>query len=100
MLFLTTTAIDVDEELVNRCLVLTINESREQTRAIQQRQRARRTLAGFIAQSEAEALHRLHQGLAAFVVRYLEWLRVHNYSASTIENREVYLGYFVIWCTE
>ena len=35
MLFLTTTAIDVDEELVNRCLVLTINESREQTRAIQ-----------------------------------------------------------------
>ena len=32
MLFLTTTAIDVDEELVNRCLVLTINESREQTR--------------------------------------------------------------------
>jgi integrase/recombinase XerD len=40
------------------------------------------------------------QGLAAFVVRYLEWLAVHNYSASTIENREVYLGYFVIWCTE
>ena len=40
------------------------------------------------------------QGLAAFAVRYLEWLRVHNYSASTIENREVYLGYFVIWCTE
>ncbi len=32
MLFLTTTAIDVEEELVNRCLVLTINESREQTR--------------------------------------------------------------------
>ena len=56
MLFLTTTAIDVDEELVNRCLVLTINESREQTRAIQQRQRARRTLAGLIAQSEAEAV--------------------------------------------
>ncbi len=31
MLMLTTTAIDVDEELLNRCLVLTINESREQT---------------------------------------------------------------------
>jgi hypothetical protein len=29
MLFLTTTAIDVGEELVNRCLVLTINESRD-----------------------------------------------------------------------
>jgi DNA primase catalytic core len=61
MLFLTTTAIDVDEELVNRCLVLTINESREQTRLIQQRQRARRTLAGLMSQSEAEAITQLHQ---------------------------------------
>ena len=61
MLFLTTTAIDVDEELINRCLVLTINESREQTRLIQQRQRARRTLAGLMAQSEAEAITQLHQ---------------------------------------
>jgi DNA primase len=61
MLFLTTTAIDVDEELVNRCLVLTINESREQTRAIQVRQRSRRTLAGLLAQSESEATRRLHQ---------------------------------------
>ena len=40
MLFLTTTAIDIDEELLNRCLVLTIDESREQTAAIQARQRA------------------------------------------------------------
>jgi len=31
MLFLTTTAIDIDEELMNRCIVLTVNESREQT---------------------------------------------------------------------
>jgi DNA primase len=61
MLFLTTTAIDVDEELVNRCLVLTINESREQTRAIQARQRSRRTLAGLIGQSEAHAVTQLHQ---------------------------------------
>jgi DNA primase catalytic core len=61
MLFLTTTAIDVDEELVNRCLVLTINESREQTRLIQQRQRSRRTLAGLLAQGEADTLTQLHQ---------------------------------------
>lgn len=40
------------------------------------------------------------QGLAAFVMRYLEWLRVHNYAEPTLENREVYLGYFVAWCTE
>jgi DNA primase len=61
MLFLTTTAIDVDEELTNRCLVLTINESREQTRAIQARQRSRRTLAGLMAKDEAEAIQRLHR---------------------------------------
>ena len=34
MLMLTTTAIDIDEELLNRCLVLTMDERREQTRAI------------------------------------------------------------------
>jgi DNA primase catalytic core len=61
MLFLTTTAIDVDEELVNRCLVLTINESREQTRQIQARQRARRTLSGLMATSESEATQKLHR---------------------------------------
>jgi DNA primase len=61
MLFLTTTAIDVDEELVNRCLVLTINESREQTRKIQQRQRSARTLAGLVATSEADAVRELHR---------------------------------------
>ena len=61
MLFLTTTAIDVDEELVNRCLVLTINESREQTRRILARQRSGRTLAGLVATSEAESIRQLHQ---------------------------------------
>ncbi|MFN3402205.1 MAG: hypothetical protein ACK4Z4_17825, partial [Ferrovibrio sp.] len=49
MLCLTTTAIDIDEELLNRCLVLTINETAEQTAAIQQRQRQARTLAGLHA---------------------------------------------------
>jgi hypothetical protein len=40
------------------------------------------------------------QSLAAFVARYLEWLKVHNYSPLTVESRELYLGYFVAWCTE
>ena len=34
MIMLTTTAIDLDEELLNRCLVLSVNEEREQTQAI------------------------------------------------------------------
>ncbi|WP_217520122.1 CHC2 zinc finger domain-containing protein [Ralstonia pseudosolanacearum] len=61
MLMLTTTAIDVDEELLNRCLVLTVNESREQTRAIHARQRQRQTLAGLLAETERSALIALHR---------------------------------------
>jgi DNA primase len=61
MLLLTTTAIDIDEELMNRCLVLTVNESREQTQAIQIIQRQKRTLAGLLASAEKDSLTQLHQ---------------------------------------
>jgi DNA primase len=46
MLMMTTTAIDIDEELMNRCLVLTVDENRAQTARIHSQQRARRTLEG------------------------------------------------------
>ena len=39
-------------------------------------------------------------GLHAWMQRYLEWLRVQNYSERTVENRELYLGYFLAWCAE
>lgn len=61
MLMLTTTAIDVDEELLNRCLVLTVNESREQTQAIHARQRARQTLEGLLMDNDRQAIIALHQ---------------------------------------
>jgi hypothetical protein len=80
MLFLTTTAIDVDEELVNRCLVLTINESREQTRKIQERQRATRTLGGLLARSAAETVRALHQN----VQRLLRPLAIVNPYAESL----------------
>lgn len=60
-LIVTTTARDLDEELLNRCLVLTVDESREQTKAIHARQREARTLEGLIAKREREALRTLHQ---------------------------------------
>lgn len=41
---------------------------------------------------------RAKDSLAAWVVRYLEALRVKNYSERTVENREVYLGFLVEWC--
>jgi DNA primase catalytic core len=61
MIFLTTTAIDIDEELLNRCLVLSVDEAREQTRAIHRQQRERRTLEGLTAGKEREAIVMLHQ---------------------------------------
>ena len=60
-LLVTTTARDLDEELMNRCLVLAVDEGREQTRAIHQLQRDRRTLEGLLAKHEKHALIALHQ---------------------------------------
>jgi hypothetical protein len=61
MIALTTTAAEIDEELLNRCLVLTIDEGREQTAAIHSAQRERRTLAGLLAKTEREAILKTHQ---------------------------------------
>jgi len=52
MIFLTTTAIDLDEELQNRCLTLAVDESAEQTGRIHRVQRERRTLAGLVAREQ------------------------------------------------
>ncbi len=66
MIFLTTTAIKIDEELLNRCIILSVDENREQTKAIHQLQRRRQTLAGLLAaqdRQETLALHRNAQRL-------------------------------------
>jgi hypothetical protein len=61
MLFLTTTAHEVDEELMNRCLVLAVNEDREQTQAIHQKQREAQTLEGLKARTRRTKIVRLHR---------------------------------------
>jgi len=60
-LMLTTTAIKVDEELLNRCVVLSVDEGREQTRAIHERQRMAQTLEGVLARQERQHLLKLHR---------------------------------------
>ncbi len=74
MLFLTTTAIDIDEELLNRCMVLTVNESRDQTRAIHVMQRQRQTLEGLLAEVDRGAVTGLHRAAQ----RLLRPLKVVN----------------------
>jgi hypothetical protein len=61
MIFSTTTAIDNDEELLNRCLTLGVDESREQTRAIHQLQRQKRTLDGLFAKQAKSQLLKQHR---------------------------------------
>ena len=66
MILLTTTAIEIDEELLNRCIVLTVDEEREQTRAIHKLQRESQTLEGLLsraARSDVLAVHRNAQRL-------------------------------------
>ncbi|MBF0548609.1 MAG: toprim domain-containing protein [Candidatus Riflebacteria bacterium] len=63
MIFVTTTNIDIDEELQNRCIMLSVDESREQTRAIHRIQREKRTLAGFLARSERPEILKLHKNV-------------------------------------
>ncbi len=61
MIFLTTTAQDVDEELLNRCLVLTVNEEQAQTKAIHRKQREAQTIEGLWARRERARIVRLHR---------------------------------------
>jgi DNA primase len=97
MIFLTTTAVEIDEELLNRCLVLTVSEDREQTRAIHRIQRERRTLEGLLARAEREdvlALHRNAQRLLrplAVVNPYAPSLTFLDSRTRTRRDHEKYL---------
>ncbi len=61
MIFLTTTAIEIDEELLNRCLVLTVDEDREQTQAIHKIQREAHTLEGRLARAGKKDVLKVHR---------------------------------------
>ena len=61
MIFLTTTAIDLDEEMLNRCMVLTVNEDREQTKAIHRVQRQAQTVEGLLRRQDRNAVLAVHR---------------------------------------
>jgi len=98
MIFQTTTAVDMDEELLNRCIVLTVDEGREQTRAIHERQRHARTLEGVIARQERQRLLALHQNVQRlirplFVVNpYAAELRFPDHQTRMRRDHQKYLG--------
>jgi DNA primase len=70
----TTSAEAFDEETRSRFVLLTMDESREQTRAILERQRRRYSLEGVIERARSEHIRRLHHN----VQRMLKPLEVVN----------------------
>lgn len=72
--FVTTTAVETDEEFQNRCLVLTVDESRAQTQAIHKIQREKHTLDGLKRNLEKEHIRQVHQNAQ----RLMRPLRVVN----------------------
>jgi DNA primase len=98
MLMMTTTAIDLDEELLNRCLVLTVDEDREQTRRIHALQREKRTLAGLAKREAKAAILATHQNAQrllrplAVVNPYADQLTFLDDRTRTRRDHEKYLS--------
>jgi DNA primase catalytic core len=96
-LLLTTTARDLDEELLNRCLVLAVDESREQTQAVHRLQRERRTLEGLEAKHARTHLRTLHQNAQRLLKPlevlnpYAQWLTFPDQTTRLRRDHEKYL---------
>jgi hypothetical protein len=99
MIFLTTTAIEIDDELLNLCVVLTVDEGAAQTSAIHERQRAEQTIEGLLFQHDRARLMKLHQNAQ----RLLEPLFVANpfatalrFESQTTRTRRDHLKYLTL----
>jgi len=86
-IFLTTTRNDIDAETMSRFLVLTIDESKEQTQLIHKLQREKDTLAGLLREEDKEAVIRKH----ANAQRILKPLKVINPYADQLTFNEFQL---------
>lgn len=97
MLMMTTTAIDIDEELLNRCLVLSVNEGMAQTCAIHEAQRHKRTLAGLQAKVVSTQIRQVHQHAQQLLERlavinpYADQLKFSHAKTRSRRDHEKYL---------
>ena len=83
-LFMTTTALQIDPELMNRCLMLTVDETPEQTERIHALQGAQDTLQGLRKDTGLQDVRGRHHVLQ----RILEPIRVVNPYAQEIELKD------------
>ena len=97
MIFLTTTSHSLDDELQNRALVLTVDESREQTERIHVLQREARTEAGLARKARRDELLALHRAAQTLLKPlpvfnpYSEQLRFLSTQLRTRRDHEKYL---------
>ena len=95
-ILLTTTAIDLDEELLNRLVVLAVDESREQTEAIHRMQREDRTFEGLKRRLRRGAQRKLHQN-AQRLLRPLDVVNPYSpmltFLSSTTRTRRDHMKY-------
>ena len=96
-IMLTTTAIEIDEELLNRCLILTVDEGREQTEAIHRLQRQKRTLEGLRLKQQKQRILEVHRNAQrllkplAVVNPYADQLTFLSDKTRTRRDHEKYL---------
>ncbi len=96
-IMLTTTAIEIDEELLNRCLILTVDEGREQTEAIHRLQRQKRTLEGLKLKHQKQRILEVHRNAQrllkplAVVNPYADQLTFLSDKTRTRRDHEKYL---------
>ncbi|MCL8312818.1 CHC2 zinc finger domain-containing protein [Leptospira interrogans] len=70
VLFLTTTSVEIDEELQNRAVILTVNEEREQTKTILRNQREEETLEGVLRRKKKEGIITFHQNIQRLILPF------------------------------
>ena len=84
--FSSTTCLVIQDELQNRVIILTMNESREQTKAIHRLQRWLRTLEGQQVRQEWEHIRSIHKN-AQRLLRSLEVVNPYACSLTFIDDK-------------
>jgi hypothetical protein len=99
MSFLTTTSTDIDEELLNRYLVMAINESRWQTQAIHAQQRQQQTLEGMLQARGKETLQKIHwnaQRLLKTLMVVNPWAEKLGFTDNQTRTRRDHMKYLTL----
>ncbi len=102
MPLMTTTAPEIDEELQNRCIVVTADETQEQTRAIHELQREAHTIEGLLAGRESNEIQRNQQNVQRLlrpIMVAIPQARGLTFLDSRTRTRRDHMKYLTLICT-